>query len=235
MEADQDKPIAREPWQRLLRERYDAPPELTDARIRAAARRAYKSRAARWYLPVSLAASFLLAVMLVQWQFGGDNRPAVVTESDVVAPMILTPSADAPEQAIDSTGRATAEELVPESRPAPASAAAVAPADLSAPLIDLPAAPAPAQEAALERESAGLSETRANTKQSAPTRAEPSSEFSKLGALRKSDAESRAPEEWYAAIEVLRAAGRIEEADTELARLEAAWPGWLEKNHPQGR
>ena len=39
----------------------------------------------------------------------------------------------------------------------------------------------------------------------------------------------------HAEIEALRADGHIEEADAELARLEAAWPGWIEKNHPQNR
>jgi hypothetical protein len=45
----------------------------------------------------------------------------------------------------------------------------------------------------------------------------------------------RSPEDWYASIEELRAAGRNEEADSELERLEAAYPGWLEKNHPPRR
>ncbi|MBM5810828.1 MAG: hypothetical protein FJ191_02505 [Gammaproteobacteria bacterium] len=35
------------------------------------------------------------------------------------------------------------------------------------------------------------------------------------------------PEEWYARIEELRAAGRTTEAETELAALERAHPGWL--------
>jgi hypothetical protein len=45
----------------------------------------------------------------------------------------------------------------------------------------------------------------------------------------------RPPEDWYADIEALRAAGRHQEADAELERLEATWPGWLEKNRAQPR
>jgi hypothetical protein len=56
-----------------------------------------------------------------------------------------------------------------------------------------------------------------------------------LSDLEESAAVSRDPEEWYEEIKALRAAGRIEDAEAELDRLEAAWPGWLEKNHPQNR
>jgi hypothetical protein len=45
-------------------------------------------------------------------------------------------------------------------------------------------------------------------------------------------AKARTPEAWYADIEALRKAGRIEEADAELARFEAAYPQWLKQ---QGR
>jgi hypothetical protein len=39
------------------------------------------------------------------------------------------------------------------------------------------------------------------------------------------------PEAWYAAIEALRKSGRNAEADAELARFEAAYPGWIKKHH----
>ena len=48
---------------------------------------------------------------------------------------------------------------------------------------------------------------------------------------KESYAESRTPEQWYADIEALRAAGRIKEADAELARLKTRYPGWLESHH----
>lgn len=210
MEPDPDKPIAREPWQRLLRERYDAPPEVTDARIRQTARRALAPRPSRWWLPASLAASMLLAVMLVQWQYGDDRRPVYVTESDVVAPMGAAPAADA----------AVAPPSVPPplmDLPVPDSTSA-APAEREAPASGIPAA-APAQAVA----------------PSAPVRTEQSRSFGKQSDLKESADAPRDPGEWYEEIEALRAAGRIEDAEAELARLEAAWPGWLEKNHPQNR
>ena len=40
----------------------------------------------------------------------------------------------------------------------------------------------------------------------------------------------RTPEQWYADIEALRVAGRIEEADAELVRLKSKYPGWLESH-----
>ena len=39
----------------------------------------------------------------------------------------------------------------------------------------------------------------------------------------------KTPESWYAYIEKLRAQGRTEEADRQLARLEKAHPGWVER------
>lgn len=241
MEPDQDPPIAREPWQRLLRERYDAPPEMTDARIRQAARRALAPRPSRWWLPASLAASVLLAVMLVQWQYGDDRAPAYVTESDVAAPMSAAPAAtdtaavaaDEPTlDAADSSGRAR------EAQQAPAADAAVAPLSVPPPLMELPIHDS-TTAASAERETpvTGIS-AGAPAQVVAPATPAPTTEsrsFGKLGALKESAEAPRDPEEWYGQIETLRAAGRIDDAEAELARLEAAWPGWLEKNHPQNR
>jgi len=39
----------------------------------------------------------------------------------------------------------------------------------------------------------------------------------------------KTPETWYAFIEKLRAQGKVEEADRQLARLEEAHPGWVER------
>ena len=62
--------VPREPWQRLLEEDGDGPPETTDARIRANARRDLAPRGQRWWLPASLAASFVLAVLIVRSEIG---------------------------------------------------------------------------------------------------------------------------------------------------------------------
>lgn len=80
-EKDDTTPFPREPWQRLLADDADGPPETTDARIRAAARRDLAPRGRRWWLPASLAASFVLAVFVVQSQFGTLRVP-VLSESD---------------------------------------------------------------------------------------------------------------------------------------------------------
>ena len=240
MEPDNDDPIAREPWQRLLRERYDAPPEVTDARIRAAARRALAPRPSRWWLPASLAASVLLAVMLVQWQFGDDRRPAYVTESDVAAPMNAVPPAADAHAADANEGTADTAESAgrgQEARQSPAVAADIAPPSAPPPVIVLPQYRAP-PELARERETPATAIT-ANepVREAAPAAAAPAESrgFGKLGGLADSAATPRDPAQWYTEIEALRADGHIEEADAELARLEEAWPGWLEKNHPQNR
>ena len=80
-EKDDTTPFPREPWQRLHEDASDGPPETTDARIRAAARRDLAPRGRRWWLPASLAASFVLAVFVVQSQFGTLRVP-VARESD---------------------------------------------------------------------------------------------------------------------------------------------------------
>ncbi len=211
METDNDKPIAREPWQKLLAGDAGAPPATTDARIRAAARRAVRPRAARWVLPASLAASVVLAVWMVQWQWGGAPQPAVIRESDRLA--------EPPSAAADEAGEpAPLPERPAMEKRAPAPAAAEAPAagiprQDDAPDLASFAAPPPAAAAAGKTE---------------PEKARTAS-----GALRESAAGQRPPEEWYADIQALRAEGRNEEAESELRRLEAAWPGWLERHHPQ--
>ena len=236
MEQDEDQPIAREPWQRLLGERDAAPSETTDARIRAAARRALtpRARAARWWLPASLAASFLLAVVLVQLQFG-EGPPALVTESDVVAPLILTAPASVPVPAFDLPAGDTADaSVVQPMQRSPAVAPEAAQERAPAPQVAAPPA-LPATAITREREEAALMDSSAEARQSAPARAEVPRDLGNLGAFSKSGVEPPPPDEWYSGIEALRAAGRDAEADAELERLEAAWPGWLEKNHPQPR
>jgi hypothetical protein len=73
-ERDDEAPFPREPWQRLLEDSSGGPPETTDARIRAAARRDLAPRGHRWWLPASLAASLVLAVVLVRSEMGSGGR-----------------------------------------------------------------------------------------------------------------------------------------------------------------
>jgi K(+)-stimulated pyrophosphate-energized sodium pump len=51
-----------------------------DRRILAEARRVLTPRIARWWLPASLAASLLLAILIVQWQLADSSPPTHVTE-----------------------------------------------------------------------------------------------------------------------------------------------------------
>lgn len=71
--------VPREPWKRLLEDSAEGPPETTDARIRAAARRDLTPRGQRWWLPASLAASFVLAVLIVRSEIGSGGRVAILT------------------------------------------------------------------------------------------------------------------------------------------------------------
>ncbi|MDH4259207.1 MAG: hypothetical protein OEW16_02775 [Gammaproteobacteria bacterium] len=244
MDPRENEPFDREPWRRLLGTDSGMPPGSLDRRILSEARRALTPPVARWWLPASLAASVLLAVLIVQWQFADGGAPAHVTESDV----LVSPAPDAahevaPAAAMEVPAQRRDESLAP-------------PAGVAPPSIDLPAfegrplpaaaepdktAAAPAkQERELAREPSFDSGfvADADTAVSSPSpppasvQAEPSRA---LGNLRSSEsnAKPRTPEDWYAEIEALRAAGRIQEADEELSRLEAAYPGWLERRRQQ--
>ncbi|MGH8197211.1 MAG: hypothetical protein ACRETI_03485 [Steroidobacteraceae bacterium] len=245
MGKDDDTPFTREAWQRLLQDRADAPPETTDARIRASARRALAPRAARWWLPASLAASFLLAVLIVQWQYGNDEAPAVVTEADLAAPAIDETrlderAADAPAAPLRRreavTPRAEAglaeQEFAPEPDPRGwADQVTVSGAPIGGPEQDLKAASEmpteeasddaapPATAVAGSPDAARERELQAETKREAPLGA----------AVTPTAVKVRTPEAWYADIERLRAEGRVQEADRELERLKAAHPKWLER------
>src|SRR5262245_45575206 len=81
-ERDDEAPFPREPWQRLVQESSDGPPETTDARIRAAARRDLAPRGRRWWLPASLAASLVLAVVLVRSELGSGGRIHFLPNAD---------------------------------------------------------------------------------------------------------------------------------------------------------
>ena len=232
MATEQDKPVERDAWRRLLEKGGEAPPPLTDARIRAAARRALAPRARRWWLPASLAASMLLAVLLVQWQYGEQGPPAVISESDYAAPAAeaVAPRQDAP---------------VPPAPPARAVAPAVEqPATRESRAADVPSADAAKQERdTLPEIMVDADRRREDAAQAAPAtpvtgvtqQSVTGNSAGVVGELQKSSEGLPAPANWYAAIEDLRAAGRHEEADRELERLEAAYPGWLEKNRPPDR
>lgn len=219
------------------------PPETTDARIRVQAQKAVAPRAARWWLPASLAASFLIAVLVVQLQYGREEKSTVVTEADLAAPAASAPSAaaEAPGLARDRVADSAA---AVKKEPAPSELHyEMAPEDFAAE----PEAEADSGEArgaangvrisGPEQELKAASEMDAEkADQPAPAQAAAApmaAERSRVAGVMAEQpaAKARTPEVWYADIEALRKAGRNEEADAELARFEAAYPDWLEKNH----
>jgi hypothetical protein len=235
METEQDKPVDREAWRRLLDDDGE-PSALTDARIRAAARRALAPRAQRWWLPASLAASLLLAVLIVQWQFG--DQPAVVTESDVAAtaPAAARARQDAPAARIDDSTAPRNQAAAPaETAPAHVE---MKPMNAPPAQVDLPEIEAPVatrESSADELSDAAAAAPPATAVTAAPQEARAERDATRFGKLKKSGELLRSPEAWYAEIEKLRAAGHDEEAHRELENLEAAYPGWLEKHHPADR
>jgi len=255
-EKDSDAPFPREPWKRLLESSDEGPPETTDARIRAAARRDLVPRGRRWWLPASLAASFVLAVLVVHSEFGTIRRP-LVDESDrgegaaihgtivdrekaqepkapgqspTARPRTDLPRAAAPEDdefgaedsefAEDAGGMAShvggPEREARAASEVPEDVLANTPVHPDVPYAEPTAAAAPPAAAAAKVQASG----EADLSSSAEGRAAP--------------AKPLTPEAWYAEIEALRKAGRNAEADTELARFEAAYPGWI-KQHGRRR
>jgi len=212
MDPRNEEPFDRAPWRRLLDADSAAPAMDTDRGILAQARCAIVPATARWWLPASLAASLLLAVLIVQWQLADGGAPAHLSESDV-----LPAPAPAVELAAPPAGMP-----VPEARIAPVTDEATA--AMAAPRK-------PEQDLAREQpfNAKSHAETAIAPPPPAPAQAESPSAIGKLQMMKSGDS-PRTPEEWYARIEALRADGRMQEADEELARLEAAYPGWLERN-----
>jgi hypothetical protein len=246
MDPAKDEPFDREPWRRLLGADRGAPTQGMDRRILAEARRALTPRVARWWLPASLAASLVLAVLIVQWQLADSGAPALVTESDVL-------SAPAPVAAGDEDAPAAALEAAPQRQDTPATPSG----NLAQPAVDVPAAklrtprelaapaaepaaaasaPPPRQEPALARErTKPVAASSADAAADAPAQSESSRALGNFETRKESSDEARTPEEWYADIEALRAAGRNAEADAELARLMAAYPDWVPPRVQQDR
>ncbi|HEU4516934.1 MAG TPA: hypothetical protein VFR77_06490 [Steroidobacteraceae bacterium] len=272
-EKDDTTRFPREPWQRLLADDGDGPPETTDARIRAAARRDLAPRGRRWWLPASLAASFVLAVFVVQSQLGTMRIP-IMSDADrgeggaINARLVERENADAarpPGRAPAAAGvrRAKAREAAetdeygyPQSEIAADSAGAgprvggperdvqaahEMPDDLPAAVTSselgaLPPAPPQSEEPVAASASPADDEVRPFVvADSKARRADAPQEPPATTKIRPPPYE-KSPEAWYAFIEKLRAQGRTEEAERQLARLEKAYPGWVERylrDHPK--
>jgi hypothetical protein len=243
----ENEPVSREAWQRLLRDREDAPSEATDARIRKAARRVLAPRAARWWLPASLAASVLLAVVIVQLQLGRDEAPALMTEDDLARPAVPAqegaravhaPRDVAPAAAPRRTDAPAEEALSDEARFAPepddAGLSEVTPtarSRIGGPEEDLRAAGETGAEVSYPETAITSGIRRSETERQETAEVQPPAAFAPT--VQRAAVELKDPEAWYAEIEKLRAAGRVDEADRELARLERAHPGWIERHRAE--
>jgi hypothetical protein len=268
-EKDDTTPFPREPWQRLLAQDSGGPSETTDARIRVAARRDLAPRGRRWWLPASLAASFVLAVFVVQSQLATVRVPVVTNadrgaggainariidreEAEAARPPGQAPAAAgtrrakaaAPavtdeygyqdsEMAADTAGSGPRiggpeRELQAATEMPEGLAASAAPVASDTPPAAQPSSPAqPASAAVTEadaREAAkGVIATSADARRDDAPQEPPATTRIRPPPFEKT------PESWYAYIEKLRSQGKIEEADLQVARLEKAHPGWVER------
>lgn len=189
--------------------RRDGPPPHVDTAVKARAREALRSRRAapRWWIPASLAATVLLAFTVVLQVDRQTGREAV--PSDAAAPAELASAESAAESPSGDAHSASGmpARIAPATPPPAADReptdAASGPASLAAP----PPPPAAAREAPIERRAAPAPMSAA----SAPAGELPS------------------PEDWLRRIEELEAQSLHEAAEAERARLEQAYPGWLEQ------
>ena len=248
-EKDINAPFPREPWKRLLEDAGDAPPETTDARIRANARKGVTPHAARWWVHAGLAASFVVAVVIAQALFGGGGRhPGGEAKVDVALydqPSAISPppppdAAVAPlrREAPRAAGRAATVETDDYAEP---EVGEVAEVEVTGSRIGGPErerraaseAPeesyftnAPPAEESKENSSVVVTGSRADAADPAASPA--------AGVLAAQAAWRWTPEDWYARIVALRKAGSNTEADAELKRFETAWPDWM-KQHGKPR
>ena len=217
---DDEAPFPREPWQRLLGESADGPPETTDARIRAAARRGLSPRGRRWWLPASLAASFVIAVMIVNSEFGSLRRPTM-TESDATG----EPALDARpiERGPGLESRESGEVEAPRQRAAPARAPA--PPEESSDLDDETARQGTGAEPRV-----GGPEVELRAASERPPEVAADAEFAATPEAKVDSPPPPSPEAWYARIRTMIAEGRRADAARELEALRKAYPEWAAKN-----
>ncbi len=255
-EKDSEAPFPREPWKRLLEVSDEGPPETTDARIRAAARRDLVPRGRRWWLPASLAASFVLAVLVVRSEFGAIRKP-LVDESDngeavaIHGRIVDREKAQEP-RAPGASPKASAKTDLPpaaetedddfgaEDSKFAADAGGASPR-VGGPEIEVQAASEipEVEVTAHEMPAAGMTAntpvTSVTSSDAAAAAMDDSTDGKSLGNVvvtgSRATATPPTPEAWYAAIEALRKSGRNAEADAELARFEAAYPDWIKKHH----
>lgn len=202
------------------RTRSGEPPPRLDAAILAEARRALHARTAtrRWWVPLAVAATVLLAVSLV-----------IEVGREPAAPQHDTVPIETTEQAAKEAPPARPPE--PPAAPTPAIAPTrqqaqpppPAPAARRAEPVAPPAEEAQETRTLQEREGApAVQPEAAAARAAAPAAAAVTYAADEAGSL-------PTPEDWLARIEALEAEGRHADAKRERTRLEQAYPGWLER------
>lgn len=209
-----------------------SPPPSVDTRILSRSREALRNapRSRRWWIPASVAATALIALSLVS-RIQHETAP-MLQEEDVVT--ASQPSA----RVIDNTAARTqargGELPAPEAATAPAEGAPRASAGTEGnkrvmpPRQTMPRmALEPTPVAASPQADADPvpADSRATGQAAAPLPMAAST-----GALTRKGEKSAvpvSPEAWLEKIVALEAAGRMEEAASERALLETAYPGWL--------
>jgi hypothetical protein len=190
----------------------EEPPRDVDAAVLAAGRdaaRPVRARPRRWWIPVSVAATALLALSVVLDVGRQDRR------DDTRAIDGGTRIEDLPRGRMNeaSSPEPAAEMPAPASPPPePAAAGRLMDGPEASSLRE--AVPMPAQRGAEQRS------------MEAPRAMSP---YSAADAVPAREPAYPSPEAWLARIEALEQAGREDEAARERAALEAAYPGWLDR------
>lgn len=219
---------------RLYREiPAEEPPREVDEAILAAARRATGSRprkalhpfAARWRLPLALAASVLVSTTLV---LSMRERGKMEPLAEMAAPRAEAPATPKPQAAVRAAPKAAAPAM---EKPAPEHWVAERPAP--AQTEPAPAAPSPPAGAAQAERFAAPTADRAagaldgEARQRIPDANAPEA-ARRAAAARKPEAEEQAkhpsPETWIARIRALREQGKEGEARASLDELRKRYP-----------
>jgi hypothetical protein len=209
-----------------------SPPASVDTRILLRSREALGNapRSSRWWIPASVAATALIALSLVSRI--QQEATTVLPEKDVIT--ASQPSAQASNSTADRAPTGGEEPPVPEAAIAPVEAAPGASAGPDGSKRIMPprqVMPRMASEHTPVTASpeGGADPVPADSRVTEQAVA-PLPRAASAGALTRKGERSAmpvSPEAWLEKIEALEAAGRTEEAASERALLETAYPGWL--------
>jgi hypothetical protein len=230
-ESDEEANVPREPWQRLLEDTGDGPSETTDARIRAAARRDLAPRARRWWLPASLAASFVLAVLVVRSELGTGGRvpvpvPAQRGGESAIDARIIERNGGEQARAPGKSPPAPARQPAKPREETESDVYGYADSGLGqGGAVTSPRVGGPEREL---KSASEMPEGDVAMDEPSPARIAPP-ELNATTAAPAAIASPPAPKDWYEKIVALRKAGRSAEADAELAHFKAAYPRWLKE------